>query len=115
VSRPSAPAPPAACSNTSRQVGGALAIAVYGALLANLGFFDGLRPSLLIAALLLVATTLARASPCDPPHSPEGASMTAWTSEELTRIGTAEDLEIAFLRRDGTLGRPRTIWVVPLP
>jgi hypothetical protein len=36
-----------------------LAIAVYGALLANLGFFDGLRPSLLIAGLLLVATTLA--------------------------------------------------------
>jgi len=39
--------------------------------------------------------------------------MTAWTSEELTCIGTAEELEIAFLRRDGTLGRPRTIWVVP--
>ena len=97
ASRPSAPAPPAACSNTSRQVGGALAIAVYGALLAKLGFFDGLRTSLLIAGLLLVATTLA-SSPCDPPHSPEGASMTAWTSEELTRIGTAEELEIAFLR-----------------
>ena len=44
--------------NTSRQVG-ALAIAVYGALLANLGFFDVLRTSLLIAGLLLVATTLA--------------------------------------------------------
>jgi DHA2 family methylenomycin A resistance protein-like MFS transporter len=35
--------------NTSRQVGGAVAIAVYGALLANLGFLDGLRTSLLIA------------------------------------------------------------------
>jgi MFS transporter, DHA2 family, methylenomycin A resistance protein len=44
--------------NTSRQVG-ALAIAVYGALLANLGYFDVLRTSLLIAGLLLVATTLA--------------------------------------------------------
>jgi MFS transporter, DHA2 family, methylenomycin A resistance protein len=43
---------------TSRQVGGAVAIAVYGALLANLGFLDGLRTSLLIAGLLL-ATTLA--------------------------------------------------------
>ena len=39
--------------------------------------------------------------------------MTTWTSEELTRVGAAEELEIAFLRRDGTLGRPRTIWVVP--
>lgn len=39
--------------------------------------------------------------------------MTTWTSEELTRVRAAEELEIAFLRRDGTLGRPRTIWVVP--
>ena len=39
--------------------------------------------------------------------------MTAWTSEELTRIGTAEQLEIAALRRDGTLSSSRTIWVVP--
>jgi hypothetical protein len=39
--------------------------------------------------------------------------MTAWTSEELTRIGTAEELEVAALRGDGRLGGPRTIWVVP--
>jgi hypothetical protein len=39
--------------------------------------------------------------------------MTGWTSQELNRVGTAEELEIAFLRGDGTLGRPRTIWVVP--
>lgn len=38
--------------------------------------------------------------------------MTTWTSDELTRIGTAEELRIASLRRDGTLGSPRTIWVV---
>ena len=38
--------------------------------------------------------------------------MTAWTSEELTRIGRAEELEIASLRRDGTLRKPVTIWVV---
>jgi hypothetical protein len=38
--------------------------------------------------------------------------MTEWTSEELTRIGTAEELEIASRRRDGILGTPRTIWVV---
>ena len=38
--------------------------------------------------------------------------MTTWTSEELTKIGTAEELEIASLRRDGTLRKPTTIWVV---
>ncbi len=38
--------------------------------------------------------------------------MTTWTSDELTKIGTAEELEIASLRRDGTLRKPRTIWVV---
>lgn len=38
--------------------------------------------------------------------------MAAWTTDELTRIGTGEELQIAYLRRDGTLGRPRTIWVV---
>jgi hypothetical protein len=38
--------------------------------------------------------------------------MPAWTSEELTRIGTAEELQVASRRRDGTLGKPRTIWVV---
>src|SRR5262245_35083100 len=38
--------------------------------------------------------------------------MTAWTSDELTKIGTADELEIASLRRDGTLRNPVTIWVV---
>jgi hypothetical protein len=38
--------------------------------------------------------------------------MTTWTNDELTRIGTAEELEIASLRRDGTRRRPVTIWVV---
>jgi len=40
--------------------------------------------------------------------------MTTWTSEELTKIGTAEELQIASLRRDGTLRKPVTIWVVRL-
>ena len=40
--------------------------------------------------------------------------MTIWTSEELTRIGAAEELEIASLRDDGTLRKPVTIWVVRL-
>jgi hypothetical protein len=38
--------------------------------------------------------------------------VTAWTSDELTRIGEADELEIASLRRDGTLRDPVTIWVV---
>jgi hypothetical protein len=38
--------------------------------------------------------------------------MATWTNEELTRIGTAEELQIAPRRRDGTLRNPRTIWVV---
>jgi hypothetical protein len=38
--------------------------------------------------------------------------MTTWTSEELNKIGTAEELEIASLRRDGTLRNRVTIWVV---
>jgi hypothetical protein len=40
--------------------------------------------------------------------------MTAWTDNELTRIGTAEELQIASLRTDGTLRNPVTIWVVRL-
>jgi hypothetical protein len=39
--------------------------------------------------------------------------MTAWTSDELDRIGGAGELEIASARRDGTLRQPVTIWVVP--
>ncbi len=38
--------------------------------------------------------------------------MTAWTSDELDKIGTAEELQIASLRKDGTLRSPVTIWVV---
>ena len=40
--------------------------------------------------------------------------MTPWTSDELNKIGKAEELQIASLRRDGTLRRPVTIWVVRL-
>jgi len=38
--------------------------------------------------------------------------MTTWTSDELKKIGTAEELALASLRRDGTLRNPVTIWVV---
>ena len=40
--------------------------------------------------------------------------MTAWTGSELDKIGTAEELDIASLRVDGTLRKPVTIWVVRL-
>jgi len=39
--------------------------------------------------------------------------MTKWTTDELSRIGRAEELQIASRRRDGTLRNPVTIWVVP--
>ncbi len=38
--------------------------------------------------------------------------MTVWTSDELNKIGSAEELQIASLRRDGTLSKWVTIWVV---
>lgn len=38
--------------------------------------------------------------------------MTAWTSDELDRIGKAEELRIASFRRDGMLRKPAIIWVV---
>ena len=38
--------------------------------------------------------------------------MTGWTSEELTKIEAADELQIASLRPDGTLRNPVTIWVV---
>jgi hypothetical protein len=39
-------------------------------------------------------------------------TMTAWTNDELTKIGTAEELQIASRRRNGTLRNPVTVWVV---
>jgi hypothetical protein len=38
--------------------------------------------------------------------------MTTWTSEELNKIGKAEELQIAPRRSDGTLRKPVIIWVV---
>ena len=46
--------------NTCRQVGGALAVAIFGALVANPAtFLPGLQASLVIAALLLLGTAAA--------------------------------------------------------
>jgi hypothetical protein len=38
--------------------------------------------------------------------------MTAWESDELAKIGAAEEVQIAPLRRDGTPRKPVTVWVV---
>jgi hypothetical protein len=35
-----------------------------------------------------------------------------WTSDELDRVGAAEEIRIASMRSDGTLRRPTTVWVV---
>ena len=40
--------------------------------------------------------------------------MTGWTSDELTKIEAADELQIASLRRDGGLRHRTTIWVVRL-
>jgi hypothetical protein len=38
--------------------------------------------------------------------------MTAWTNDELTKIGETDELQIAPARRDGTLRNAVTVWVV---
>lgn len=38
--------------------------------------------------------------------------MATWTNDELRKIAGAEELELASVRPDGTLGNPVTIWVV---
>jgi hypothetical protein len=38
--------------------------------------------------------------------------MSKWTSDELEKIAAADELQLASVRRDGTLRRPVTIWGV---
>jgi hypothetical protein len=38
--------------------------------------------------------------------------MSAWTNDELDKIGKADELKIAAVRSDGTLRKPVVIWVV---
>jgi hypothetical protein len=40
--------------------------------------------------------------------------MPAWTRDQLDTIAAAEELDLASVRRDGTLRRPVTMWVVRL-
>jgi hypothetical protein len=42
----------------------------------------------------------------------EDLAMTPWTSTELDKIGKADELTIESQRKDGTLRKPVTIWVV---
>ena len=38
--------------------------------------------------------------------------MSTWTSDEVSKIAAAEELQLASVSRDGTLRKPVTIWVV---
>ena len=38
--------------------------------------------------------------------------MSAWKSDELVKIGAAEEVQIAPLRRDRTPRKPVTVWIV---
>ena len=38
--------------------------------------------------------------------------MTGWTSNDLKRIGAADELQLASFKKDGTLRKPVNIWVV---
>lgn len=47
------------------------------------------------------------------PETGNHAPVSSWTPDELTRIGQADEVEIAPERGNGTLRRPTTVWVVP--
>jgi hypothetical protein len=38
--------------------------------------------------------------------------MTQWKSDQLDKIGRAEEVQIESVRRDGALSKPVTVWVV---
>ena len=38
--------------------------------------------------------------------------MTQWKGDQLDEVGKAEEVQIASIRRDGTLRKPVTVWVV---
>src|SRR6266446_3340498 len=38
--------------------------------------------------------------------------MTQWTGDHLDKLGKAEEVQIASMRRDGTLRKPVTVWAV---
>jgi hypothetical protein len=38
--------------------------------------------------------------------------MTQWTADQLDKLARAEEVQIASVRRDGTLRKPVTVWIV---
>ena len=38
--------------------------------------------------------------------------MTAWPQDDLGRLGGAGEVEVSSVRRDGSLSRARTVWIV---
>lgn len=38
--------------------------------------------------------------------------MSIWSQDDLDRLGGASEVEVSSVRRDGSLSRPRTVWMV---
>ena len=38
--------------------------------------------------------------------------MTSWSQDDLGRLGGAGEVEVSSVRRDGSLSRARTVWIV---
>ena len=38
--------------------------------------------------------------------------MSAWSQDDLGRLGAAAEVEVSSVRRDGSLSRARTVWIV---
>jgi len=38
--------------------------------------------------------------------------VSAWSQDDLDRLGDAGEVEVSSARRDGTLSRTRTVWIV---
>jgi len=38
--------------------------------------------------------------------------VSAWSQDDLDRLGGASEVEVSSVRRDGTLSRARTVWIV---
>ncbi len=82
--------------NTSRQVGGALSVAVFGALLAGpAGFLAGLRTSLLLAAGVALAAAASGLLLKPPPRRGQPATGTASALAANATAETARRLEVA--------------------
>jgi hypothetical protein len=38
--------------------------------------------------------------------------MSKWTGDQLDKVGKAEEVQVASVRRNGAVGKPVTVWVV---